>query len=283
MLFSALHRRTLTLSLALTAGICVLVAGTQAHAVLYASDNFDTYAPGSNLIGASDGSGWDTAWAGAASPASTVEALNLNPGSGNAAQVVNGTTASIDSILSRGLNDISGSPVYVSLLVQVANFNTGSDFVMFQLTDGAIGNAGQALGFGVLNAAGNPFFARSGSSAGATDPASTLAVGGQTYHLVAKISQQGGEYERIDLFIDPASTVEPVTPDATAINTGVNLTNLSLFNIRTANLESGDVIRFDEIRIASTFAEAVGVPEPATLAMMGFAALSVLRRRQRAL
>ena len=115
------------------------------------------------------------------------------------------------------------------------------------------------------------------ANGGDTTSSTTSAAQGGTYRLVGKLSKTaGGNYNRVDLFINPTTATEPATPDATdTADSGVAA--LSVFGVRTFNFDDGDRYQFDDVTVGTTFADVAGVPEPTTLALLALPALT--RRR----
>jgi hypothetical protein len=171
----------------------------------------------------------------------------------------------------------------MSLLVRKEVMGS-DDFVNFQVSDGATGNTTAALGVGLRNNPGNPFFARVGSSSSGQTTNAVATNANEDYFIVAKFSKDGSStFNRADLFINPTSLTEPTTADATAISGVTGLTSLSLFSVRHFQPEAGDTLFIDELRFATTFEDAVNVvPEPASLAsgLVGLVLLAARRRRR---
>jgi hypothetical protein len=283
------YKLTLTYARRLGIGIIVsILHGGISTAALIASDDFEDYTAGVNLNTGAEGSGWSSNWS-ANLDDTTVQSVSLSNGTvsgGSQAGRFQATEnrSDISDALSRDFASQSGD-VYMSFLLQSTSGLGGDDFYNFQITNGAVGNTSAALGVGIRNFGGNPFFARVGSSSNATTNASTNATQGTTFFLVAKFSKDGSaNYNRTDLYINPGLT-EPVTSDATATSNVTGLSSVSLFTVRSFQPELGDTVLFDELRIGTTFADVLptpaAIPEPSTplLILLGTSGLALLRRR----
>ncbi|WP_269523000.1 hypothetical protein [Coraliomargarita parva] len=259
-----------------------------ASASLVAYDGFDGYTAGTALNGGAQGSGWTSDWAEATAGDSTIQTAGLiDPNglvSGGSQALLSQPTAArsnVDDYLTRTFAAQAGD-VYISFLLQAGTGIDTSDFYNFQVSNGATGNASDALGVGIRNTSGNPFFARVGSSNdNATTNSLTSSTTGETFLVVAKFSKDGStEYNRTDLYLNPTSSSEPLTADASATADITGLSEISLFSVRNYNPESGDTIWIDELRIGTTFASVV--PEPSSFALIaGFMSMTwvMLRRR----
>lgn len=276
------RRQLSVVAIALMVGV-VGFASERAEATILVSEDFDAYSAGAALSGLNGGSGWTGAWSGVSGVTVEAEALAAAGVSGapNAAKVAG---VNNNSVANRAFSPIStGDPFYLSLLFEVDGFS-GNDFELFQLTDGGTGNTTQSLGVGIKDGFVS---ARAGSSSNATVSTGITPVNNQSYLLVAKVSKAlNGEFEKVEVFVDPTDPTEP-TPDATASHPAPDMTQLSLFSVRTANLENTDVLLYDEIRITDNWADAIHftpVPEPMTagLAAMSLGALGMGLRRRRA-
>jgi hypothetical protein len=90
----------------------------------------------------------------------------------------------------------------------------------------------------------------------------------------------------IHLFINPLLGSEPSVVDADASITGLNSANMSFNNIQLSPLGSETPTGrsqgyFDEIRIGTTF-QAVAIPEPAAVGLLGLSGMLLMRRARRA-
>jgi hypothetical protein len=244
-----------------------------AHAAVIASDNLESYTLNGALNGGSGGTGWTGNWA--AVPGILVETAALSGGGTKAAES-NDVTDSITAA-TRAFAPQTGT-VYFSLLFDAVAGLTTDDFIHVYLANAA--SNVKSGGIGLLSTTTDFLGARVGDvNGGDTTSSTTAAVQGTTYLLVGKVSKTtGGNYNRVDLFINPATTTEPVTPDATdAADSTVS--TLSVFGIRTFNTDVGDRYQFDEIKVGTTFADVV--PEPATAGLLTLAGATLLGRRRR--
>ena len=125
---------------------------------------------------------------------------------------------------------------------------------------------------------------RLGIYAGTSSESPIAAGNGTTYQLVVKVSfNASGSNEVVSLFIDQATEGDA---DATAIynftGTNGNEENFGRVALFAGGGGSGtNASSFDNIRIATTYAEALAVPEPSSAMLVGsFGALALLRRRR---
>ena len=67
---------------------------------------------------------------------------------------------------------------------------------------------------------------------------------------------------------------------ATATSGSPNMTQLSMFTVRTAVFEDDESVYFDELRISDNLSEVFNIPEPSSALLGCFGALLLLRRRR---
>jgi hypothetical protein len=109
-----------------------------------------------------------------------------------------------------------------------------------------------------------------------------------TYLIVGRMLPNNGATtanETIEfLAINPTSTTEPISPLATYdLNVWGNATTtdtLDYFSLMASKSAGGVAATMDELRIGTSYADVVVVPEPASLALAGIASLLMGRRRR---
>lgn len=247
--------RTSGLSLA-TALATACLPVLQAAATVIATDNFESYTAGAVLNGGSGGTGWPAGsnWV-SASTSVTVE-NGIIPGFGKSCQdAAVGTQA---NVLYRAFPAQSGT-LYVGFVVRTPSGFESSDLVEWIVNNktGHTSSDTDQMGAGVNSSAGIPYMAR---AANTLVNSAVSHADGVSRRVVFKISKSATTYNRTDLFVD--QLVEG-TPSATA-NVDSGLTQVSYVHLRTSGTDTGEKSYWENLRIATTYAEAVS-PFPPTV------------------
>ena len=294
------HAASLRLLAFLVSG---LATAMPLHAQLVAYDGFDSYAAGAQVESGGNGSSGTglyggAGWGGAYDVNNAIKSLVLVEDR-SASHVVyqNGeirldggvralrlyNVANGSSVVARPLGAAftTASAVYLSFLFRTTNASPLADQDFFQwgfdATLGA-GNPRVSIGANTIATTFPPsqpfrFFARSTTTTGnsAFDNTTDIAAV-TTYFLVGKISGGAGNFNRVDLFVNPSTLAEPAAPSASiAVDSGV--ASLSHLLLRTAFLDASDAYVFDELRVGRSFTSVVsgdgdgdGMPEAWELA-----------------
>ena len=174
----------------------------------------------------------------------------------------------------------AGGTLYFSFLFRSNNTSplANQDFVQLGFDDNASASGGtprMSIGANTISTTFPPnqpyrFFARSTTAIGNSVFDDTTDIQGlTTYLLVGRFSRAGaGNFDRVDLFVNPSTLSEPATPSATVLaDAGIAL--LSHFFVRTVALDSTDACVLDEWRAGQSFASVVsgdgdddGMPDP---------------------
>ncbi len=284
--------KRLLAGLAVSVSVLCVLGHQAAQATPIATDSFDSYV--GDIGGGAGGSGWTSDWA-AASSNTQAQSTNILSYSAGAVSV-DGGTQSVQHVddnnnpqVSRSFAPQSGV-VYFSLLMQLPT-SADNEYVGFHFTDsnnGGLDNTPSAE-IGLYGGGGSTGFVR----AGVTDPSNNRGLdsepytNGDTFFVVGRISDEGpdgtaGEYDRLELFINPTSLTEPPVATRTA-DRASTMMSLDTFAVRTANFAAGESVVFDELRIGTSYADVVvAVPEPASvvLLMLATTGVAVLVRKR---
>lgn len=247
----------------LAMGLLALFGAHPASALLLAEEDFN-YATGA-LAGNNGGTGWAGSWAAAAS-ASVVDPLIDLDGSRALAISGNSNSAAFRSLA----NAYSGSEVFVAMQMQLASGTlSNNDFVSLwfdKVTTGTHASRPQ-LGIKADGSGSNDLFVRTRGTAGSFAGGSHFTAG-ESFLLVGRLSKSGtGNYDRFDLWLNPAGSTLGATDASFTGNSG--LSSLQWLGFRSANLDAGDTVLIDSLRIGTGWADVSPVSEPAPALLTG--------------
>ncbi|HEX8916319.1 MAG TPA: PEP-CTERM sorting domain-containing protein, partial [Humisphaera sp.] len=276
----------------------VVSSAAPARATVIATDNFESYAPGSQLAGQSGGTGFNAPYVSDNPPAAVAGGGGLSYANGAvsigggsvALQLVPATTGAVSNAggaadngtLARTFSNQT-DPIYFRFLLRTNNTG-GNEFLQVGLSNQAAAEPNASVGVAGATADVFNYFVRIPGGTGNQVVSSTLFAPNTTDLVVGKVSKTAGStnYNRIDLYVNPSTGTEPGT--ATATRTGDSgQSGFTTFNFRTARFQPGDVYTIDGLVLGTTYADVVPVPEPASAALAAAGAgLLLLRRRRRA-
>ena len=274
----------------LVVALCLSAANT-AQATVLAYEGFN-YATDQNIGGLNGGSGWGGAWTAVygngwlPGPGGSLvgpNATNNAASTGNAlregftrdGRLLNTSTSGSFAAYLDANGDIGkdGTTLYLSFKQMVTDV---SPFYAFEFHKGDLGDAGRV---GYIGSDGND-----GGCIAAHLPSGTNLIDTQdtNAHLyVMRVDFKAGG-DAVTIYRDPTGTTEPTTASLALSDAG----DMAFDGISTADFKSSGNTYTDEIRLATTFADAIGqpVPEPSTLllvvtAAMGFLAYAWRKRK----
>ena len=271
----------------LTAFAAGLALSTSAQAALLVHEDFD-YIAGSNLVGQTGGTGYTGAWTANATDYTAVAGLGYSGllSTGGAVSVVGNGSWTTSARRSFTTIDTTAGVVWGSYLIRPDVIGDDGAEIKF----GEPAN----IDWGIASAFGNGGGTTTSLNANSNDArvfGPTLTVG-QT-HLMVWAFNAGPDigdfftgdfvqWQDLDLatfdLSDPTSFPNPLTPSIYKFAGAGPQTELGTTQIFSRNT----TITFDEMRIGSTFASVVPIPEPssALLGALGiFAAVGIRRRK----
>lgn len=266
------------------------------QATILASDDFNSYAPGS-LNGGAGGTGWGTnLWV---TPTTGFSTTAVN-GGGAVDVTLSGTVATTlpaSRLLGSAIQQtfyVSYDLTYTGVSPAVFGGNNTFGLVLSDLTTPSttvantifnVNMRNSATGTDANNAAnGNNFIIRS-ATGGATFPSGQVAGGlitaDTTYQIVAKLTYDGTRFGFGEMWINPTNPTETAADASLTLAAGTGATAInSVYFRQAANDNNGDAYRFDNLILGTAWSDVI--PEPSTFALagLGVAAFLVLRRRR---
>ncbi|MDA0242812.1 MAG: hypothetical protein OT477_05310 [Chloroflexi bacterium] len=232
-----------------------------------ADDTFDY--PTGELNTQNGGTGWGGAWTANTGVTELLDSTAIPmsysvPSGGN---VVDGerilrVSGNNDAAIQRALSASQTGTVYISFLLRLNGAINNNDFVAIWFNTNQGPNIG-IKGNRATNTDAEPdIFVRPFNNA--TPPlgayAPTNLVVGQTYFVVGRLSKDGANYDRYQLWVNPAFG-DSATPQAELTGTGTGTTaNFTLVGLRSVNLDAGDSIDISGIHIGTTWDDVVPGP-----------------------
>jgi hypothetical protein len=260
---------------AVLAGLTVAMACAPAGADLLAFDDFESYTPGVTLNNGAGGSGWAGNWATDALEV-TVEDGAI-PGFGLSVQI--DTLGQTDSIMRRA-PAAQTETVYIGFVLRTTGGWDSSDFLQFYGNDSTGPSNEDSVSGGIRNHDPSPYFARVGRWPDSANSTTTFHGDDRTYAVVLRFGRTPGEteYDQSAIFIDQATEA---TAAASKMLAGASdTTTISQFHVRTFDIDEGQLIYIDQLKIATTYAEAyTPVPAPVSSALVGIGGAWLAGRR----
>ncbi len=267
-----------------------LLCSSAVHGLQIAYDGF-SYTADATIGGENGGTGWTGAWVTNGTATNYTASTPLAYSAGSVTVTGDTRTALVGSdatdLYARPFAPQTGTLYFSFLFRYDDNGSAGNlendEFVHFMLNNDAANNI--SGGIGLLSTSTSFLGVRIGVSngGGTTVSSPTTMLADTTYLLVGKIWKDGlANYNRVDLFINPSTSVEPGTASATRTES-MTVNTISHFTVRGFQIDTNDRYIIDELRIGTTY-DSVVVPEPST-AMLILGASGVLlasRRRARA-
>jgi len=247
------------LFLFISAFITLNITPTSAQSTVIASDDFESYSTG-NLNGGSGGTGWGDSWSVTNSQQVVADGLTYNItdgatiGGGDNALAI---TSNNNKLLNRQISSSITETFFVRYLLQWQNGTIDSnDFVATGVnqTDSDY-NTGRVFGLKTNEGSSNEdFFIRATSNFNDNTYSSEQLSVGSTYLVVVKYTKGAGNFNQMDLWVNPAQGDES-SPDATR-STDLSVDTINYFGARTVNI-SGETILIDELVLATEWDDVV--------------------------
>lgn len=267
--------------LSLTCFLTVAISVPTAFAQLQQYDGF-AYTVGSTLAG--NGT-WTTNNTGTA-PLIASGNLSVSGLQAPTGEKVSWEPGNIQEALNTFGTTLTSGTVFFSMALQLTNLPTSTSYSFMLGSSGStFGNTiwVRTNGLGGFNLGINK-----GTTAANTVYASDNLSLSNTYFIVSSYEFVSGTLNDIaNLWVNPDSSTfgagSAPSVSAFATNSGGDVANISVFQLRGANGSPGGVM--DELRIGTDWASVTPVPEPSTYALLGLAAAGlgahIIRRRRR--
>lgn len=261
------------------AATVLALTASASHAAVLFSEDFSSYPGSTALVGQN---GWSERSAGVNPITATNGSVTLASTGQDIVKAVS-PAISFDPTVNPAV--ASGYAFYLASDVTVTTAKTG-DYILH--TSGSTTSSSFQSRL-YIKAQDSGFVFGTGVTSATPAYGSTVLELNQPYRVVIRYDMiSGASNDDVQLYIFPLSqslpTVEPATSYATITQSGSgDASGLGSVNLRQGATASGPIATLDNIVIADSFAQAVAVPEPSSLAALALAvtAASVRRRRTR--
>jgi hypothetical protein len=292
-----MNRLILTVAVVATMALVQVLSMPQlASADLIASDNFESYNLATIIGQGTAGDGWTNGYTGATSTLTVRDVVSgAMTGLGQSMRLGTTTKGTNNNAVQRGFTPQTGT-VYFGLLVQTSGFDPAAvspgdvngDFVQMIVNNtsstgtGRIDNTATATSGAIDTSTGSMLYqARKGGN----ESNSTLTHTNDVIHqMVFKVSKDGNDkYNLIDVFIDQATEGTPTVSRGATDTLLQTLSQISYVHFRFYDIEVGEYIYVDNLKVGTSYADVVSIPEPSSIVMLlaGAAALGLVAMRRR--
>ncbi len=253
--------------------LCLAALTSVAQAGILFSDNFDSYGNG-DLIGQGN---WTLKSGTTNTPQVSSGKVLSNPGTIDAIKPTT-ETISFDPAINP---DAAGSSFYLATDINVTTAKSGSYFLH---TAGSLTSSSFQSRI-YLKTQGSGFVLGASVTSNPVDYGTTELALNTDYRVIVRYDiNAGASNDDVSLYVFPLVVVPAIEP-ATAYVVNIqsssgDASGLGAVSIRQDG-NASPVLSLDNITVATTYAEAVAIPEPTSLALIGLAAGMLGRRRIR--
>jgi len=263
--------------------VVVLTGGASCWAGSIVNENFEGYSPTPFRVESDDGTrnaakgtGFIEAWNVIDSERPDVNVVSKSMSfAGNGFAIVGGNAAlqigpeisasTRDQLPIRKFNKQNPGDVWFSYLLETGTGTAGPssdrDFIQVLFDDATTSGDGYTLSTVMDNQLETPaqhsFRARAGSaSTGQTVSSGKFNVPETTQFIAGRLKPNptSGNYDTIDIYVNPTTLAEPASPDATAqFDLSIPVTSIDSVRFRTSVWEATDQLYFDEFRVGRDY------------------------------